>query len=109
VSQAVYSYQLLSVQDSTADVVFTNDDDHVVIIRDLDCYMGATVGLSTLYLRGSSGNVITAFTSSPAEAASFSWRGRQVIPPGASFSVTFAPALGAAYDCAVSGYRLTLP
>ena len=102
----VYSTLLLVAQNAAADITYLNDSPNTVVLRDLDGYMGATVGISTVYLRGTDGQVIAAFFSTPAEAASFSWRGRQVIPPGESFSVTFVPAAGATYDVAVSGYSL---
>jgi hypothetical protein len=105
----VYSERFIAVQDSTDAVVYTVVSGFKAVIRDVDLYWGATVGVSTFYLKGSAGNVIAVFASTPTEETALTWRGRQVINEGESFELTGYLADGAAYDAAISGYLLSLP
>jgi hypothetical protein len=105
----VYSYLFLAVYEVDEEVVFTNDDEHVCVVRDIDGVFNATVGISTLALVNSVGGNLWLAHSTPATATPFSWRGRQVIMPGGTFAINFDPAVGGVYSCSVSGYRLDYP
>lgn len=101
----LYSYQFLAALGLNGSLPYTVPGDVRAVLRDLDAYYNGLVEAS-IHLEGSLGQTIwyNGFSAggNPQYA---SWRGRQVLDPGDTLTVTTDQAI----DVTISGYLLSLP
>lgn len=85
-----YTVRILQQTAHTGAVVyFAPSSTSVVVLRDVDGYMYSTgSGTTEFTIKGAGGNLIAVLLNGSAGGA-FSWRGRQMIGPGESFTFTF--------------------
>lgn len=99
----VYSKQLLAALGASGTTVAGPVPSGTVwVLRDLDAYWGGGLSPAEIWLRGSLGQTIFHWGRSSPDSASVSWRGRQVLGAGETFSVVTLDAM----DVTVSGYEL---
>lgn len=107
-AERVYSTQFIAIQGLSAAHTVTIDDSHVGIVRDIDVYATGAIAIpfTFVFAQGSDGQAFFYYQWDPGAQAWEGWRGRQVIEPGQTFTVT--PSNGAV-DVSVSGYLLSSP
>jgi hypothetical protein len=104
-ARPLYSSQLLALQGLNGTVVYSPPAGYVVVIRDLDLYVGASSTPGFFQLIGSSLQVIDYYQQPDLLAHTHQWRGRQCIEPGQNFRVLASQPM----DVTVSGYLLSTP
>lgn len=105
VTQTVYSTRFLALQGLSGSQSYPCPFGYRLVLRDLDAWY---VGLfdNTVHLVGSSGQAIWGNGFTGGGTLNYaSWRGRQIIEYGESFSVNASQPT----DVTVSGYLLLLP
>lgn len=101
----IYSAQLFCAGALTGNHPVTVPAGQVYVLRDMDAWAETSHNGDELLVRGTNGNIIWAVLCDGTFAGSLkSWRGRQVIPQGTTFSVN---AASGSWDIAISGYILT--
>lgn len=104
---SVYSVRFLQEHGLTSTATYTVPDGFVAILRDLDSYIGTPAGTNGLYLEGDAGQAIWWSEATIGQSQYASWRGRQVLNAGETFSVRADVGSLDAYDVTVSGYLLS--
>lgn len=104
--RAVYSRRLVAVEGLDGDFEYSVPLGFVTVVRDVDVYVGGPSG-TDFRIIGDAGQTFVylpgpTFSDFPATKYFGQWRGRQVIPAGASFVCRTT----AAADVTVSGYEL---
>lgn len=100
----VYSVRFFAEHGLNGTVTYTVPAGFKAVLRDLDAYNGGGVISTSVFLEGNNGQSIWSDSSS-AQAKVSQWRGRQVIEPGETITLTTTGA----WDITVSGYLLSLP
>lgn len=102
----VYSVRLFQQQGvSVPTVAFVVPPGLVVVVRSIDCYVGApTVSTQLIFKEGVSSCAWLSFTGEATQSRSFSWVGRQVFIAGDELVVDPADH---PWDVRVSGYHLS--
>lgn len=106
----VYSTQFLNGT-GFGSYVLTGGDGVVSLISCVDAHVGLTDGGGTIYLRGTAGQVIDHMDYVLASLTSYHFRGKIVLQPGETLSIT-AEATGGGeneFDASMSGDALTIP
>jgi hypothetical protein len=88
--------------------IYTVPAGYRAILRDLDGVLGFVDGNLALFNLGVNFNGIYAQAIVGNQNLNLRWRGRQVLDPGDSITVTYV-ATSATLQIVVSGYLLTLP
>lgn len=104
---AVYSTRFDAKQTFSGTSTLVVPDGFRAILRDLDVFFGEQALPAELRLNGDLGQGLYVVTNTIGTPSCAQWRGRQVVNPGESFSVTVSG--GGNADYALSGYLLTLP
>lgn len=99
----IYSTQLLAKHAASGSSIYLVPDGYTAILRDLDGWIYPAAGGPLLTLLGPLGNVLAQAEGSAITGTPLVWRGRQVLNPGDTFTVT----ADAASDFQVSGYLLS--
>lgn len=77
----------------------------VLVVRDMDAYLGSSLSARQIYAVGSAGQVFWQASLAANESGWRSWRGRQVLYAGESLEM-FATDV---WDLTASGYLLDAP
>lgn len=103
----VYSQLFLSAKGQNGVTSYAVPLGYVAVIRDCSAYADVT-GTSDFFLEGDQGQTIWWNTWDPLSRAFAQWKGRQVIPGGASITANAAAAPTDGIDYAISGYLLSI-
>lgn len=104
-ARPVYSQRLAQVLGLSGLELVSIPAGFTCVLRDFDVYFGGSIFARAVYLRGAGGQTIwyNKFTAPDGQYAS--WRGRQVVAAGETFSIFTEDAM----DVTLSGYLLTTP
>jgi hypothetical protein len=104
----IYSTRFLSGKGGNGSFPYVVPTGYVVVLRDVDVYADV-VGASQFFLQGDAGQAIWWNKWDPGDAGYGSWRGRQIMYAGETFTANCDAAPLDGIDYAVSGYLLTAP
>jgi hypothetical protein len=103
---AVYSARLIYEAGLSSSAAFTCPDGMVMVVRDIDVFVGAELALPSIQATEASDGTFWIAVGTIGEASSFQWQGRQVFPAGSTLVMI---AENGTWDVRVSGYLLTAP
>jgi hypothetical protein len=103
----VYSRRLFSQQGvSLPTTAFTASPSQVLVVRSIDCYVGApAVSTQLIFKDLDESTAWLSFTAELGQSRSFTWVGRQVYEPGQSLELQ---PLDHPWDVRISGYELSV-
>lgn len=104
-ARPVYSERLAQVLGLSGLELVSIPAGFTAVLRDFDVYWGGGVIRRAVFLRGAGGQTIFYNSFGDTGGQYASWRGRQVIQAGETFSIFTEDAM----DVTLSGYLLTLP
>jgi hypothetical protein len=104
---AVYSQRFIAVKGLSSTSFNIVPDGYVVVVRDIDTYIGTPTGINGIYFQGHLGQTIWWSEATIGQSQYASWRGRQVFYAGETFAMYADVGALDAYDVTVSGYLLS--
>lgn len=108
-ARSVYSTRFIQQHGLSGTASYVVPAGFTAVVRDVDSFIGAPVGLNALFLHGAIGQAIWWTQATIGESQYASWRGRQVYLEGETIEVEADVGTFDAYDVTVSGYLLTNP